>query len=91
MQRAWTNKEEDLVLALRRDGLKVREIAERVHRSVASVELKLVKMKRGQRAVPPTRTKQAVQLAAWENLRRQIALAKAERATAPLYRGGPVE
>jgi hypothetical protein len=85
-RRPWTGAERLRLLRLA-DALPTAVLAERFGRSASAVRTQLLKL-RGRTPVPPLDP--WVRAAAARALAAEIAAARAERATAPLYRGGPL-
>lgn len=75
----WTEEEVRIASTLRRSGTPVKAIAQRLNRTPGSVAMKLSEL--GITVRGPLE-----KAGAWATLAEEIALAKAEWATAPLYR-----
>jgi transposase-like protein len=89
-RRAWTGAERLRLLRLA-DTLPTAALAERFGRTPGAIRVKLWQLRGRVRSEPPaTMTNPVTRAAADACLAAEIAAARAERATAPLYRGGPL-
>jgi transposase-like protein len=89
-RRPWTGAER-LRLARLADTLPIAALAERFGRTPGAIRVKLWQLRGRRRPEPPvTMTNPVTRAAADACLAAEIAAARAEAATAPLYRGGPL-